>query len=94
MPLWLNTTLLGLGTVFFGLICLIFITKLMGALVQAFQKKSEAAPANAAPAPAAAAAAADIPDRPAFVAAVASSIATVLGTDVSGLRIHSIKKVN
>ena len=96
MPVWLNTTLLGLGTVFFGLICLIFITKLMSAIINASQKqdKAAAAPAPVAAVAPAAPAAPAIPDRAAFVAAVASSIATVMGTDVSGLRIHSIKKAN
>lgn len=91
MP-WLNTTLLGLGTVFFGLICLIFITKLMSAIITANEKKKAAAPVPAAAAPAPAAE--TIANRGAFVAAVAASIATVMGTDVSGVRIHSIKKVN
>ena len=36
MPVWLSTTLLGLGTVFVGLICLIFIVKLMSFLFGLF----------------------------------------------------------
>ena len=91
MPVWLNTTLLGLGTVFFGLICLIFITQLMSAIITASEKKKAAAPA-----PVAAVVAPStetIANRGAFVAAVAASIASVMGTDVSGIRIHSIKKV-
>ena len=92
MPVWLNTTLLGLGTVFFGLICLIFITKLMSAVIVATEAKK---PAKAEPAVASAApAAVQVADRGAFVAAVAASIATVMGKDVSGIRIHSIKKAN
>ena len=93
MPVWLNTTLLGLGTVFVGLICLIFITKLMSALIGAGGKSKPQA-AQEAPAVQAAAPVDAIPDRPAFVAAVASAIATTIGTDVSGLRIHSIQKIN
>lgn len=89
MPVWLNTTLLGLGTVFFGLICLIFITKLLGVLVQAFAKEPAQPPVKT-DAPAAH----EIPDRPAFVAAVSAAIATAIGADVSGLRIHSIQKMN
>ncbi len=90
MPVWLNTTLLGLGTVFFGLICLIFITKLMGVLVQASAKGPAQEPAKAT----VPAAVQEIPDRPAFVAAISAAIATSIGTDVSGLRIHSIQKIN
>ncbi len=92
MPVWLNTTLLGLGTVFFGLICLIFITKLMSAIIVASEKKKPTA--SAAAVAAAAPAAETIANRGAFVAAVASAIATVMGKDVSGIRIHAIKKVN
>ena len=89
LPLWLSTTLLGLGTVFVGLICLIFIIKLMGFVCGAAAKKS---PLPAA-APAKLAATDAIENRQQFVAAVAAAIATVLGTDVTGLRITSIKKV-
>ena len=92
MPVWLNTTLLGLGTVFVGLICLIYITRLMSALIGSGKKKQEPAlePAASVPAPQTAEA---IPDRAAFVAAVSAAIATTIGTDVSGLRIHSIQKI-
>ena len=91
MPVWLNTTLLGFGTVFVGLICLIFITQLMGVVLRAFEKAPEQAPA---PAAAAQPVKEDIPDRGAFVAAISAAIATVLGAEATGLRIHSIKKVN
>ena len=87
---WYSTILLGFGTVFVGLICLIYIIKLMGVIVGAIEKKN-ALPAVPAAAPDAAQAA--IPDRGAFSAAVAASIATVMGKDVSGLRILSIKKI-
>lgn len=93
MPVWLSTTLLGLGTVFVGLICLIFIIRLMSFLYGLFAGKS----ASKAPAPASttapAASAEPIENRQQFVAAVSAAIATVMGTEVSGLRITSIKKV-
>ncbi len=91
MPVWLSTTLLGLGTVFVGLISLIFIIRLMSFLYGLFAGKS----ASRAPAPTAAPAAAAEPieNRQQFVAAVSAAIATVMGTEVSGLRITSIKKV-
>lgn len=87
-----SVVLLGFGTVFVGLICLIFITKLMSVVIKTFDKKKTAEPEKAA-APVAPVAA-EIADRGAFVAAVASCIATVMGTDVSGLKILSIKKAN
>ena len=46
----LFVTLMGIGTVFFGLICIIFLTMAMGAIL----KGKEKAPAAAAAAPAAA----------------------------------------
>lgn len=87
MPIWLSTMLLGLGTVFVGLICLIFITKLMSAVCARFKKPepAPAAPAVAVPA---------IADRGAFCAAVAAAIASTMGAEVEGLRILSIKKVD
>ncbi len=84
--------LLGLGTVFFGLFCLIVLTKLMS---KALGEGKEAA-VKAAPAAAAApvqAAAPDVADRKAFDAAIAAAIATFMGGELQGLRIRSIKKV-
>ena len=93
MPVWLSTTLLGLGAVFVGLISLIFIIRLMSFLYGLFAGKS----ASKAPAPASttapAATSEPIENRQQFVAAVSAAIATVMGTEVSGLRITSIKKV-
>lgn len=83
--------LLGMGTVFVGLVCLIFITKIMSW----FCGRKKAAPA-AAPQAAPAAAAAPTPEianRPQFVAAVAAAIAVAMGTEPEGLRIHSIRRV-
>lgn len=106
MPVWLSTTLLGLGTVFAGLIGLIIVSKIMSyCCVLAASKKAMDAAAAAAQKAASDAAKAQqvqaapaqepgIPDRPAFVAAVSAAIATVMGTDVSELRIVSIQKVD
>ena len=55
----LFVTLMGIGTVFFGLICIIFLTMAMGAILKGKEKApAAAAAAPAAPAPAAAPAAA------------------------------------
>ena len=78
--------LMGMGTVFFGLICLIVLTTIMGKIVG-----GHAAPA-AAPAPAPVAAAAE-PNRQEVVAAVSAAIAEELGTDITGIRIVSMKKL-
>ncbi len=81
---------LGIGVVFVGLICLIIICYVMGALCKGLvrDKAAETGRAQvAAPAPAA------IPNRQEFVAAVSTAIAEDLGTEVSRIRIHSIKKL-
>ncbi|MDY3822951.1 MAG: OadG family protein [Eubacteriales bacterium] len=80
---------LGMGTVFAGLIMLILLTKLMSVVIG---RGKGAEQAKAAPV-AAAAPAAGISDRKAFDAAIAAAIATYMGNEPEGLRIHSIKKV-
>lgn len=81
--------LMGMGTVFFGLICLIVLTSIMGRILG-----REAAPAvSAAPAAPVAAAPAVEPNRQELVAAVSAAIAEELGTDITGIRILSMKKV-
>ncbi len=80
--------LMGMGTVFFGLICLIALTTIMGKIVG-----GRAVPA-AMPAPAAApVSAAAEPNRQELVAAVSAAIAEELGTDITGIRILSMKKL-
>ena len=80
--------LMGMGTVFFGLICLIVLTTLMGKLC---------APRQSAAAPVAAAAAAPVPaaepNRQEMIAAISAALAEELDTDITGIRILSIKKV-
>ena len=79
--------LMGMGTVFFGLICLIVLTTIMGKVVG-----GRTAPI-ATPAPASAAPAAPEPNRQELVAAVSAAIAEELGTDITGIRILSMKKL-
>ena len=78
--------LMGMGTVFFGLICLIVLTTIMGKIVGG-------RPAPAAPAPVAAAPAAQEGNRQEIAAAVSAAIAEELGTDITGIRIVSMKKL-
>ena len=80
--------LMGMGTVFFGLICLIVLTMVMGKIVGG-HAAAAAVPATVA-APAAAAAE---PNRQEVVAAVSAAIAEELGTDITGIRIVSMKKL-
>jgi len=79
--------LMGMGTVFFGLIILILLTYLMSSLCRRGRKQPEvfASPSSE---PQSAA-----PDRLEMVAAVSAALAEELGTDVSGIRILSMKKL-
>ena len=83
-------TLLGMGTVFAGLICLVVLISLLNLI---FNKIPEKQPVKE-ETKAAAAAVADEKMDDETVAAVSAAIAEVLGRDVSGIRITSIKKIN
>lgn len=76
--------LLGMGTVFFGLICL--IARLSHERRGGPREKAAPAPVPAAPRP---------PGEvtPELVAAVSAALAEELGTDITGIRIVSMKKV-
>ena len=87
MPVWLSTTILGFGTVFVGLIMLILLVKLTGFIMGKVKKEApekEIVPQKPE----------EIQDRGQFVAAISAAIATVMGTEVNGLRIKSIKKIS
>ena len=84
--------LLGLGIVFLGLICLIVIIYVVGAIMKRADKKKAAAEPAAAAAVAAPAQTV-IPNKSEFVAAVSVAVAEDCGTDVSRIRIHKIEKV-
>lgn len=83
---------MGIGTVFFGLICIIILSSLMSAVCTRLGKKSPAVPA-AAPAVPAAPAPSVIPNRQALIAAVSAAVAEDMGTDPAGIRILSVKKL-
>ena len=86
---------MGLGTVFVGLICIIFISMLMSFICRglAKNKPEEKAEPKASVASATAAAPAEIANKQEFVAAVSAAIAEFSGCDMEGLRIHSIKRI-
>ncbi len=90
--------LLGLGTVFVGLACLIGIVSLMGVIVKGKAAKAEDKPAVAAPtATVQAHAAADVQAAPVnrgeLDAVVGVTLATYLGTEPAGIRINSLQPV-
>ena len=88
----LITFLLGLGIVFIGLVSLVLIIKVMGAVMHAAERKKAKDTPRVEQTPASA----PVPEgnRAEIVAAVSAAIATVLGESVSGIRIVSFKKVD
>ena len=75
--------LMGMGTVFFGLICLVALCYAMSAICRRTERKAKPLPA----------APAESGDQGELVAAVSAALAEELGTDVSGIRILSLKKL-
>ena len=82
--------LMGVGIVFIGLVCLIMVCKITSFFCSLGNKTAVEAPKAVAPAPAQAE---PIADRKQFIAAVSAVIAEELGTDVSAIRILSVKKI-
>lgn len=77
---------LGLGTTFFGLICIVLLIKLMSALIP------KPAPAAAKPETSAAAPVAAPSADPNLIAVISCALAEELGTDVSNVVVTSIEK--
>ena len=82
--------LMGMGTVFIGLICIVLICNLMSLVIRAFTKndKKVAATPAAASTPEMSAA-----EKSAVVAGICACIAEELGTDCSNIRVVSFKRV-
>ena len=79
--------LMGLGTVFVGLVCIILLVTLMNYVCRKSEGKSAPAPA---------AATVDAPKAgvgPELIAAVSAAIAEEMGTDISAIRIISMKQI-
>ena len=75
--------LMGMGTVFVGLVCIVLIVSVMSAIVRKL-KGNAAAPVQPQ---------VNSGKKPELIAAIAAAIAEDMGTDVSAIRIVSIKKV-
>lgn len=82
--------LMGMGTVFFGLICLVALSTLMSAVLRSVGKQP-AVSAPPVPVPTVPAAGAVI--TPELIAAISAAVAEDLGTDVTGIRILSVKSL-
>ena len=87
-----TVVLMGMGIVFLGLICLIFLCKIIGAVFGKMSKNVKETPKSA-PVSTPAVAQAPIQNKGELVAAISAAVAESMGTDVSKIRIHSIKKI-
>ena len=80
--------LMGMGTVFIGLVCIIALCSITSAVVRSGEKKQEpvqnAVPQNKG---------GEIPDRGQLIAAICAAAAEDMGTDISALRVVSFKKL-
>ncbi len=86
-----QVVVLGIGIVFFGLICIVLLCSIMSAIFKAFNKpKAEESTTAAAPV---VATAEPIANKQELIAAVSAVIAEDMGTDVSAIRIKSIKRI-
>ena len=86
----LFVTLMGIGTVFFGLVCIIVLTTIMGAVLKSKPKPAPAAaPAAAAPA----ASAVNTAKEQEILAAVIAAVTEDLGPSASRMQITSINKI-
>ena len=84
--------IMGVATVFVGLIALIFITTVMSAACKRFEKE-ELTPASIAPTASAALPSASVANKQEIIAASCAVIAEELGTDVKNIKVVSFKKL-
>ncbi len=82
--------IMGMGTVFFGLVCLVFICTVLSAVCKIFAKNTPAAPA--AKSRTSSAKSADVANKGEIIAAASAAIAEELGEDVKNIKVVSFKK--
>lgn len=89
----LFVTLMGIGTVFFGLICIIVLTTVMGSVLKSKSKPAAPVPAAALKAAAPAAPAVNTAKEQEILAAVIAAVTEDLGPSASRMQITSINKI-
>ena len=89
----LFVTLIGIGTVFFGLICIIVLTTVMGSVLKSKSKPAAPAPAAAPKAAAPAAPAVNTAKEQEILAAVIAAVTEDLGPSASRMQITGINKI-
>ena len=87
------TCVMGIATVFIGLICLIAITMVMSAVIKKLPAGKNLSENNAPAAKASAQKSAPIQNKQEILAGVCAVIAEELGTDVSNIRVTSFKRL-
>ncbi len=90
IPNWM-VIIMGIGTVFVGLVCIIILCKIMGLFFSGVTKTEEKTTATVASTPAAQNAV--IENRQEIIAAVTAAAAEDMGKDVSAIRVISFKKL-
>ena len=85
--------LMGMGTVFIGLICIIFICKLMSLVMKGFSKQEKKSEAVVETASAVQNTALPIQDKQAIIAGTCAVIAEELGTEANNIKVVSFKRV-
>lgn len=88
----LFVTLMGIGTVFFGLVCIIVLTTIMGSVLKSNAKPAPA-PAAAPKAAAPAAPAVNTAKEQEILAAVIAAVTEDLGPSASRMQITGINKI-
>lgn len=88
----LFVTLMGIGTVFFGLVCIIVLTTIMGAVLKSNAKPAPA-PVAAPKAAAPAAPAVNTAKEQEILAAVIAAVTEDLGPSASRMQITGINKI-
>ncbi|MBS7309391.1 MAG: OadG family protein [Oscillospiraceae bacterium] len=89
----LFVTLMGIGNVFFGLVCIIVLTTVMGSVLKSKSKPAAPAPAAAPKAAAPAAPAVNTAKEQEILAAVIAAVTEDLGPSASRMQITSINKI-
>ncbi len=93
IPNWF-VIVMGLGIVFIGLIAIILLCKILGAVCSLAEAKEKKAPASLPSAPAPAAAPAPVQgNRQEIIVAIGVAIAEEIGVSAEAIRIKSIKRI-
>lgn len=86
--------LMGIGTVFVGLICIIIVCSIMSLIIRASEKnKPEAVKSNSYAPVVSDTGSQVIADRDKLVVAISAAIAEEIGEDAGAIRILSLKKI-